>query len=337
MKAAPFLLTGFLCSTATLFAHAEESGQEGTERAAGRALMREGNVFYAAGDTQKAYERFLAAWQRAKGFDIACNLGRTALELGRVRDAAEYLDYCLRHYSLSSKDEVVQAEHEVREALDAAKERVATLTIDAAPGGSEVFVDGMEVGRQPLEAPVYLEPGTHRILATLAGHRPASAAVVATAGTETTLRLELSSDVPAAVTPRAAERDTPPRPRPDRASPVPAILTGALSLAGVSVGIGFLVAAGDKDSARSDRLAKLPGESPCGQGTPYSSDCAAIRGLADDAATFRAVSYTSFGVAVAAAAATYFLWPREGSPRTGLRLVPLVARDGAGLDVTEAF
>ena len=90
---------------------AEPGGTARTEadRTRARELMRAGNELYGGGKLSEAFSKYLEAWRTAQAFDIACNLGGTASELAMNRDAAEYLDYCLRHYAASSRPEAVAA------------------------------------------------------------------------------------------------------------------------------------------------------------------------------------------------------------------------------------
>lgn len=309
-------------------------------RAGARGLMREGNQAYAAGDTSTAYDLYLAAWNQAKGFDVACNLGRAALDLGRARDAAQYLDYCLQHYSLSSREEVVQTEQEIRGLFEKAKARVGAVSIRVTPSGAEILVDGRALGRDPLESSVFLDAGKHHVEARLSGYRAKSIALPAKPGVESTvdLRLERDTPLPPAVSP-GTEKPTAAPGKPQIASYVPALVTGGVAVAGFATGVGFLVASLARDSARESELASLPGSDPCGVGTPYGLECAKIQGMADDARAFRAVSFVAFGLGAVNAVATYFLWPRGSgpSPQVGVRVVPFVGGQAAGIGAHGAF
>ena len=98
------------------------------------------------------------------------------------RDAAEYLDYCLRHYPASSRPESVATEQRARAAFEVVKTKVAAVNVRVTPVGAEVYVDGTIAGRAPLDAPVFLEAGPHRIEARYAGLESASVDVNAKRG-----------------------------------------------------------------------------------------------------------------------------------------------------------
>lgn len=340
------VLTGLLAGV--LFAshlHAEEAPGGGavpdtrSGRIGARALMREGNTAYAGGDAATAYRRYLAAWQLAKGFDIACNLGRAALDLGRTREAAQHLDYCLRHYSASSRAEVVQAEQEIRHTFDDARSRVGALSVHVTPPGAEVVVDGTLVGREPLESTVFVDAGDRRIEARLPGYRTRTVSLHAAAGEASVVALELEADGP----PKdVAPLDAPRAPAAEKAplgAYVPALVTGSVAVAGFAAGLGFLVASISRDSARDSELSSLPGSDPCGAGTPHVVACSKIQGMADDARAFRTVSFVALGLGAANAAATYFLWPRARSkaPEVGVSVLPFVGSSSAGLGAHGAF
>jgi len=321
----------------TLHAHAEPGGTAQTEadRTRARELMREGNELYGEGKLAEAYEKYRQAWRTAQAFDIACNLGGTASELSINRDAAEYLDYCLRHYAASSRPEAVAAEQRARAAFEVVRAKVAAVNLKVTPAGAEVLVDGVSVGRAPLEAPVFLEAGPHRIEARQTGLDSGMVEVNAKRGETTEALIELkpaSGAAAAAANPEENKGDS----QPDAASAsknyVPAIVTasvGGLALAG---GVVFLVMRSGKQSDASDKLDTLNGKSPCGAGHPSENEatCAEVADLSDEAATFGTLSIVGFGVAAGAGVATYLLWPK--GTETGFRgLRPTVAASPEGL------
>jgi hypothetical protein len=331
-------------------ARAEPGGTARTEedRQRARDLMREGNELYGDGKLAEAYAKYLDAWRKAQAFDIACNLGGTASELSLNRDAAEYLDYCLRHYAASSRPEAVAAEQRARAAFEVVRSKVAAVTVRVTPAGAEVFVDGANTGRAPLEAPVFLEAGPHRIEARQAGWQSAVIDVNAKRGEATEATLELKSEPVAAPGAESQSRDA------SEASAdadgkgsknyLPAIVTasaGGLALAG---GVVFLVVRSGKQSDASEKLEALEkqtGKNPCGSGSPSESKttCAEISDLSEQAATFGTLSIVSFGVAAGAGVATFLLWPRDSSEAGFRGLRPDVAwsRDGAFASVRGAF
>ena len=337
-----------LLLTASL-AHAEPGGTARTEadRVKARDLMREGNELYGNGKLSDAYGKYLEAWRTAQAFDIACNLGGTASELSMNRDAAEYLDYCLRHYAASSRPEAVAAEQRARAAFDVVRSKVATVNVRVTPAGAEVYVDGARAGRAPLDAPVYLEAGPHRIEARQAGLETVTAEIDAKRGEtiETSIDLKgVSGAALAAENPPSGANPGPPSDVAPRSSKnyVPAIVTASIGGVALAGGVVFLVMRAGKQSDAEEKLGELrelSGTRPCGMGTTHERDCADIADLSQDAGTFGTLSLVSFGVAAGAGVATFFLWPK-GSAETGLRgLRPGVAgsHNGVYASVRGAF
>jgi len=110
----------------------------------------------------------------------------------------------------------------------------------------------------------------------------------------------------------------------------------------LGVGIGTLVAAGNKQSDKNDILARLPEKPACGQGTPYVVDCAHVKDLNDQAATLRTVGFVGVGVAVAAAGtAAYFLLRHDhGKPSESaqsVQVLPALAPRTLGALVRASF
>jgi hypothetical protein len=320
----------------TAIVRAEPGGTARTEadRTRARELMREGNELYGEGSLAEAYAKYLDAWRIAQAFDIACNLGGTASELSMNRDAAEYLDYCLRHYAASSRPEAVAAEQRARAAFEVVRTKVAALTVNVTPVGADVYVDSARVGRAPLDAPVFLEAGPHRIEARQEGFETASVEVNAKRGeaTEVTLVLE-TPGAPAAENPPSSEQNSRNDEPPASKNYVPAIVTASLGGVALAGGVVSLVLRSGKQSEASDKLDTLDGTNPCGPHSPREnvSTCGEIEELSDQAATFGTLSIVSFGVAAGAGVATYFLWPKSHSTSGVQSVRPNVAISHDGL------
>jgi hypothetical protein len=316
---------------------AEPGGAGATEadRTRARDLMRAGNELYGEGKLSEAYEKYLQAWRTAQAFDIACNLGGTASELSMNRDAAEYLDYCLRNYPASSRPESVAAEQRARAAFEVVRAKVAAVNVRVTPPGAEVFVDGAPAGRAPLQGPVFVEAGPHRFEARHPGLESVTVDVNAKRGEPNEAVFDLKAASGAAAAEPAQNPGKPSDPPPDSGGSknyVPAIVTasvGGLALAG---GVVFLVMRSSKQSDASEKLDKLDGTNPCGPHSPVENvpTCSEINDLSKQAATFGNLSIVSFGVAAGAGVATYFLWPKGGSAAGFRNVLPDVAlsRDG---------
>jgi hypothetical protein len=333
-----FSLGGLEVASVSLAARAEPGGTATSEadRSRARDLMRAGNELYGEGKLSEAYEKYLGAWRTAQAFDIACNLGGTASELSMNRDAAEYLDYCLRNYPASSRPESVAAEQRARAAFEVVRSKVAAVNVRATPAGAEVFVDGAPAGRAPLQAPVFVEAGPHRFEARYPGLESVAVDVNAKRGEPNEAVIELKAASGAAAPDPAQNPGKPGDPPPDTGGSknyFPAIVTasvGGLALAG---GVVFLVMRSSKKSDASDKLETLGGTNPCGAQSPAENGptCSEVEDLSKQAATFGNLSIVSFGVAAGAGVATYFLWPKGGSAAGFHNVLPDVALSSDGV------
>jgi len=295
-----------------------------------RLLFQEGKEAIKARKWDLALAKLSAAWQLKRSFDVALVLSQAEFKQERFAESAEHLAYYLRFVSAKeAEDNIANA----RQALAAAKAKVATVRV-TAPKGAEVTVDGRSLGTAPLEDAVFVAPGK-RVFAAQLGESHATQEVATTAATEQALDLVFPpqtapSPTPSSGLPPAPESSTPVAPRrnppPSYNAPAIAATSGGVALA---TGVVFLIVASGKDSDRGSIVDKLPGTNPCGNRTDRPSACDTAQQMADDARTYRAIGYTSFGVAAAAAVATYFLWPTEHAEESAARVVPVVSTDGS--------
>jgi hypothetical protein len=212
--------------------------------------FREGNRAFAAGDYHAAFDAYRQAWSLRQSFDVACNLGRTEIELGLSRDAAEHLDYCLRTYSVSSREDVRAAKERFVTLFQRVRREVGALAIEVRPAGAEITVDGASYGAAPLGHEIFVTPGTHFVRAHLSGFRDEERSITAEPGSALGLAISLAA-LAAGPRPKSA-------PRPAAAAPAPGqaaakgmeprtivVLSGAAaSLLALGVGVGFALDAG---------------------------------------------------------------------------------------------
>ncbi|MFZ5892323.1 MAG: PEGA domain-containing protein [Myxococcota bacterium] len=318
------------------------------QREHARELMRAGNARYRVGDVQAAHDLYEQAFAAAKSFDVACNLGRTEMELQRYRDAAEHLDYCVRFHILSSKPEAMLNEQEAREQLQAARARVGSIWLRVEPSGSEVWVDSRWVGRAPLAAPIFVDPGSHSLRVTSPQFAEQSTEFETQAGREQTLEISLQPGVASATStrslPLAPAADTGSRQKPKSRWGAMPWITGGLAAVGVGIGTGFLLAANSKNSEKQRILDGLPEARPCAENTPHVDECSRVRDLAGDARTAQAIGYTSLGIGVAAGVTTavLLLQAKHGTEAraTSMRktaVLPTFSRDRILISVDTSF
>jgi hypothetical protein len=319
--------------------HAQQAGDSVSEAGADE-WFRQGRDAFERSDFQTAAEAYRRAWEHSRSYDIAANLGQAELQLGQYRDAAEHLSYALRQLPPSIPAEI---RAEMQGLLDEASRHVVTLQVTVEPAGSEVRIDGQVVGRAPLDAQLYLDPGSHQVQASHDGYRAAASKAAGQAGEQQQLGLKLE---PVAESARHAAAGLPaessaPGPGDEGVSGpslAPVLVGAGLTAAGLAVGVGFEIAAASKRAERDERPAVLDDPTSCGAGTVFASECSAIEELDADARRFGTVAVAGFVTAAVAAAGTltYLWWPRSDAAQ-GVALVPAPGCSGVTLRVRGAF
>ena len=127
-----------------------------------------------------AYRNALEAAEKA-GLDIqkraliAGELGVCEVELGKYRDAAEHLEPSLLDYAALSREQQAR----FRQSRRRTEPHVQQLWIGVTPSGAQRWLDGRPL---PASGPIFVEPGPHRVSATLEGYMEAGTPFHATAG-----------------------------------------------------------------------------------------------------------------------------------------------------------
>ncbi|WP_438027959.1 PEGA domain-containing protein [Sorangium sp. So ce233] len=301
-----------------------------------RQLYEEGRQAAAAGKWADAHASFLAAWAIKPHYQIASNLGVTCLKLGRNREAAEYLTRYLREAPATKVKERQSAEASLKEALA----KVASVTVQAAPAGAEVMVDGVAVGKAPLVDPVFLEPGKHEIRARLEGHVPAARPITAVAGGRETMMLQLER-APSAQVGGRVDTSIPPLSETPRDDVRTAVLVGGgiAAGAGVAAGVILTVMANSRASEAEDKRNRLfaqgYNDSSCrGMSMPGCTD---LRDTVYAKVDLSNAAFWSFvaGGAIGAGTLVYGLvTSKPVEPAPGVRVAPLLGPHVTGLSLS---
>ncbi|WP_437757938.1 PEGA domain-containing protein [Sorangium sp. So ce1389] len=304
-----------------------------------RQLYEEGRQAAGAGKWADAHASFLAAWAIKPHYQIASNLGVTCLKLGRNREAAEYLTRYLREAPATKVKERQSAEASLREALA----KVASVTVQVAPQGAVVTVDGTTVGKAPLADPVFLDPGKHEIGARLDGHVPGTRPFVAAAGgiDKVVFQLERTPASGVVVGPGPGGTTTPIPPRDDVRT---AVLVGGGVVAGVGVGAGVLLTvlangrAGDARRLRAEVVAEDKEHRKCPAVNPQK--CEDLSDAVDARVTLSNSALWSFvaGGAVGVGTLIYGLVTMESAATSrSVRVTPLLGPQAAGISASGSF
>lgn len=302
------------------------------------ALYRQGRSARDRGDRARALELLREAWQLRKTHDGAASLAQVEFELGLKRDAAEHLAYALEHLPAETRPQRVQR---LRDALDAVRREIVTLSLHVDPKAAEVGVNGEALGPAlALPPEIFAEPGRVVVSASLNGYATGVTELAGKAGDLLVVQLTLqpSAPAPSAVPipppespPREAVKRTPPRDAAPRTAPgarantLPVVISATAATLAFGAGIGALLLARDRADAADERLARLPGDNRCGAGTPSRGACEDVREQLEAAKLFRGAAYGAFAGAAVGAAATVWFWsrPPRGGAASAVRITPL--------------
>lgn len=153
----------------------------------------EGKAAAKAGQWGRAREAYQRAWGLKEDWNLAANLGRAELNQGKLRDAAEHLDYAIHKAPPMLATEAPAEWRELGHMLQRAKARVGALVITVEPAGAEVLVNGQSAGTAPLARPVFVDPGPVVVEARAQGYALGSASLKAAAGKEAPVKISLAS------------------------------------------------------------------------------------------------------------------------------------------------
>jgi hypothetical protein len=274
---------------------AEAPRSDEAARSAARAKLVEGVDALGRGLHQRALERFQEAYALVPSPKIHYDFGLAYVGLGRNAEALAAFE----RFLADAPDAPVDKREKAAQRALALRAQVgaASITVDNAPDGAAVTVDGRDVGRVPLARPVYLDPGRHAIAVRLAGGQAGPVEQIDVQGggsVEVVLRVPSGGPVAASAAPvggrpissvqRAApapHEGAPPdatpgakAPRPEQPEdPLRTRRLAALSIGGAGVvllgaGLTFGVLA----KRESDSLSNDSATSPVSSGTPTMFD-----------------------------------------------------------------
>jgi hypothetical protein len=297
-------------------------------------LYKKGNEFYDKSKWADAENMYRAAFDLKKSFEIAGNLGDVEMIQGKPRDAAEHLAYAIRQFPPTGKPAQRVA---LEKRLQDATNLIGTVNIKVSVLGAEVFLDGVSLGKSPLEHELYVDRGDHVVEAKKEGYEPASEKLTATPGSKHDLSLTLKQKPkPAPVKKPDVVEDT-------GSGKSVALLVGGgiVTTVALATGIGMTVAANGKSSDGDAQSAPIPmGACAAPIATQYQVPCKALLETRKDQGAFTntaTVAYIIAGIA-GVATVTYALWPTpKSSGVASVRPVPVVTSTEGGLWLKGTF
>lgn len=205
-------------------------------------------------DWEKACEEFTQAYALEKNPQIAANLGNAELKAGRMRLAAEHLDYFLQQDKEASKE----AKKEIEHLLEQAKKHIVTVKINVNQVGAKIVIDNVERGMSPLEGPIYLEENEHTFEVRKAGMKAEKQAHVFKKGDKREIRFEMVADVGGTLAPRkGADKGKEPAWRTGLT-----VAAGVVGFVGVGGGITLIGLGHDRAQSSFDELKLLKSSGP---------------------------------------------------------------------------
>lgn len=268
---------------------------------------------------KEAEAAYQDAWNLRKSFDIAGNLGDCELHVGQAREAAEHLTYALDNFPAGGTDAQKNA---LKARLAEALAKVARVQVRINVEGARLMIDRRAVPEKTSE--VFVDPGSHTLVAWREGYQEARSTVQASAGS--------SHEVSLALTPLPAGKRA--------AWPIGVMggVGGAALIAGIALMIDSKMKGGKADDLSTAIRSSGGG---CAKGTPvYDPRCEELYSLAaaGDAENRAGIGLLVGAGAAAAGTLLYVLLPlSKTSLQSGFRVTPTVSISQAGFSFAGAF
>lgn len=302
-------------------------------------LYVEGFAAFERGDFPEAESILTKAWALSRSFDVAGALGSAKLELGKHREAAQYLSFAIRNALPSTRAAV---RDRIKRDLDSAKTKLAAVKLNVSLLEAKIAIDGAPFDPIFLGPEIYVDPGKRTFEATADGYTPASSSIETKAGEiyVVTLKLERTS------APKGGGV-VPPVPT-EQSVPLPAAILGGLGGAAIIAGAVLIGAAEANKTNAYDRARNTltpDGNPTCPRTGPGPTDqCDEVRSAAANADAFGNAGIGVFiGAGTLLAGATVYMLfihsdpppaaPPEGqrAPGPQSRLLPAIGPNGGGL------
>jgi hypothetical protein len=187
-------------SLGTEGAASAQDDSNSVDTAAARSLAVDGMKLADAGKCQEAIDKLARAEKLHHAPIVLGRLGECQIAVGKIVDGTENLRKVVREPLPSSPSPaVMKARDRAQSSLDAAKSKIAALTISIkGSNNATVTVDGQPVPSALLDADRPTDPGDHVVEATAPGFLKASSRVALAMGEKLGVTLKLESDPNAA-------------------------------------------------------------------------------------------------------------------------------------------
>ncbi|HEX5059704.1 MAG TPA: PEGA domain-containing protein [Kofleriaceae bacterium] len=200
----------------------------------GVALYKESKYAEALAEFERAYELVPHPL-------VLYNIATCHRELSHYGEAVKYYQRFLKE----GADKVPAARlKEAQSELDAVLQRIARVTVTIKGGeGAKIILDGEDVGTMPIDGPLIVPPGEHRLVVRAEGKQDAERAIRVASGDEVQVTLQLT-DAPKTGLVESLPPPPPPPPKPKRFALGAAVGTNLLNVpetGAPTLGVGFKV------------------------------------------------------------------------------------------------
>ena len=300
---------------------------------AGDILIRKGDYLTRKGKTDDATQQYnlaVTAYQHAVAAsdDVSLNY-----YLALAEDKAGLATAALAHVKLAVAAEGIKPylQKKAQKLLDEVSMKVGIVKLTITPDGTQVMIEGKDVGVSPLAESLVLMPGTHGVTLTAVGFQPKELELKVEAGSESERTIELEP-VPVVATPLpVVERELPPAPPPAGPSKLPLYIGGGAT-------IGLAVAA------------TITGIMAVGKHSTYTDAASSPTQRADAQSSGKTLAHITDACIVGAVGAAAFTvyWYQfkyrpqaraitEQPPQAKVDVVPWVQPQAGGLTVAGSF
>ena len=327
-------LRSFLCAVplaVTALATSPALADDAANTATARALGVEGVTLADAGKCREAAEKLERAEKLHHAPTTATRLAECEIELGRLVSGTERLQRVVREpLPPNAHPAFVAAAARAQKDLDLALPRIATLRLSVkAPALAKltITIDDEPASDAILDSNRRTDPGTHKIVVTAYGCKPAAVTAQLEEGQTKSVALELLVDPTAPPEPRVATNEAV-MSEARGGSKAPAIVAFGVSALGLGAGIAGAVIVSSKSRA-------LDGACDANRVCPDAS-----RADISAAKQWATVSTVGFVTACAGLVSGVALLLAAGAPATpappppvrGLRVRPAVGMTSLGVD-----
>lgn len=160
------------------------------EQAEADRHFKSGVSLYKEGKFAESLAEFERAYEIAPHPLVLYNIAGCHRELSNYGESIKYSRRFLEEgKGVVSKSRLATAQTE----LDSVLARIARVTVTVPVEGAELILDGVSLGTMPLDMPLILPPGEHRLVARAEGYRDAERAMRLASGDELEVALQLAA------------------------------------------------------------------------------------------------------------------------------------------------